>query len=343
MSFTEKDAKRIALAMLILFTAILAFIIVKPVLMSVLGGLILAYIFFPVYTQFLKYTKYRTIAASVVTIFVLAVIFVPLWFLAPVIVNRVFNLFQYSQSFDSAAVLSGIFPDSGQLVTQASLAINNAIGKVSSVVVNAFVDFLVNFAVVSLHLFLVAFVFFFALRDEADLRKFVSGLSPLRKKQENDLIKQFKDITNSIIYGQIIVGIFQGIAAGIGLWLFGVPNAFLLTVLALILSIIPVIGPGLLYVPVTVYMIITGNPFLAIGYLLYNLLIVSALENILRAHIVQKKAKLSQVIALIGMIGGLLVFGVLGLILGPLILAYFVTFLRAYKEDTLSSFFAHTR
>jgi len=343
MAFTEKDAKRIALVLIIMFISVLALIIVRPVMMSVLGGLILAYVFFPVYTWFLQYIKYRTLAASIVTVIVLAVIFVPLWFLAPVIVNRVFDLFQYSQSFDSATLISEIFPDSGQLVTQASLAINNAIGKVSSVVVNTFVDFLVNFAVVSLHLFLVAFVFFFALRDESELRKFVSGLSPLRKKQERDLVKQFKDITNSIVYGQIIVGIFQGVTAGIGLWLFGVPNAFLLSIIALILSIIPVIGPGLLYIPVAIYMIVVGNPFLAIGYLLYNLLIVSSIENVLRAHIVQKKAKLSQVIALIGMVGGLLVFGILGLILGPLILAYFVTFLRAYKEDTLSSFFAHTR
>ncbi|MFH1425588.1 MAG: AI-2E family transporter [archaeon] len=341
MTFTEKDVKRISLIILIVILGVLVYLIIKPVIMSVIGGLILAYAFYPVYKWTLKYVKYETLSAIIITLVVLAIIILPIWLLAPTMIQKVFFLFQKSQSLNIEGAVSNLLPaGSEQLASQLSIAANNALSKLTSLILNGFTDFLLDFAVISLHLLLVAFVFFFALKDEPKLKEFVSGLSPLNKKQETGLINQFKDITNSIIYGQIIIGFIQGVLTGLGLWLFGVPYALLLTAIAVILGIIPVIGPGLVYLPTTVYLIIITNPFLAIGYLLYNVLIVSTAENIVRTHMVSRKTQLSQVLVLIGMVGGLLIFGVLGLILGPLILAYFLTFLKAYKEKTLSSLFA---
>ena len=84
-----------------------------------------------------------------------------------------------------------------------------------------------------------------------------------------------------------------------------------------------------------------GNaaPHTVILFLAYNLLFVSTIDNFLRAHLISKKTQMSQAIVVIGMIGGVFVFSVLGLVLGPLILAYFVTLLRAYKDKTLTSMF----
>jgi predicted PurR-regulated permease PerM len=121
---------------------------------------------------------------------------------------------------------------------------------------------------------------------------------------------------------------------------FKVPNALILTVVATISSVIPLIGPGLVYVPATIYLGVTGEPFLAIIYLLYNLLIVSTVDNLIRAHLISRKTKASQAVILVGMISGLFVFGLLGLIIGPLVLIYFITFLKAYKDKTLSSLFS---
>ncbi|MBS3099224.1 AI-2E family transporter [Candidatus Pacearchaeota archaeon] len=342
MVFNDKDVKRVMIVILIALVAVLSFIVIKPVLMAALGGLVLAYIFYPVYKWLLDKVKYKDLAASIVTIIVLAIILVPLWYLAPVIVQEVFGVFQTSQNFDSTGILLRAFPDSPQLANQASLAINNAIGKISSLIVNTFIGFLLNGAVIALHLFLVAFVFYFTLRDAPELKKFMTGLSPLHEKQEQQLVKQFKDITQSLLYGNIIVGIVQGIIAGLALWIFGIPNAFVLTLVALILGVIPLIGPGLIYIPATFYLLIAKTPSIAISYLIFNLLAVTAMENALRTHIVSRKSEVPQVIALLGMVGGLLIMGVMGLIIGPLVLAYFVTILRAYKESALSSFFAHT-
>ena len=100
------------------------------------------------------------------------------------------------------------------------------------------------------------------------------------------------------------------------------------------------LGVGIVYLPVAIYLLVYGNAATAIIFLIYNLVFVSAIETVLRTHVVARKTQVSQVIVLVGMIGGTLVFGILGLLIGPLILAYFITFLKAYKEKTLSSFFA---
>lgn len=340
MKITEEDLKRIFLIVLIAALGILTFFLVKPVILSILGGLILAYIFHPLYKFLHKYVKYSTIAAVITTIIVLAAIIIPLWFFLPIISTKLFELFRLSQGFDITVVIRQIFPaGNDQFVNQISLTLNNAIAQISSAILSSSVGFLVNFAVILLHTLLLGFVFFFALKDGSKLRDFVSEISPLRKSQEKVLTKQFEDITKSIIYGQIIIGILQGILAGLGFLIFGVEGAFILTIISIILGIIPVIGPGLVYFPVTAYLFITSDPLLAAGYLLYNLLTVSTVDNILRAHIISRKTQISQVVILVGMVGGLFLFGVLGLLIGPLILAYFVTFLKAYRDKTLSSMF----
>ena len=148
------------------------------------------------------------------------------------------------------------------------------------------------------------------------------------------------DMTNSILYGHVVAGVIQGILAGIAFLVFGIPNALLLTVLAIILGVIPILGPGLIYVPAAIYLITAGQPGPAIIYFLYNIIVVSSIDNLFRIYLVSRRVKISQVIVLIGMVGGLLLFGTLGLLLGPLVVGYFVTLVEAYKNKTLSSFFS---
>jgi len=341
MGITEKDITKSSVALLIIFLGILVFLVVKPLIISILAGLVFAYIFFPLYASLNRLIKSKGLSAAAVTLIALLIIIIPLWFFAPVIIEQAFGFFRFSQGFDFSQIVKKVFPSiSDQLRTQLTLTVNNAITKLSSLIINALVDFLLDFARFLLHALIAGFVFFFTLRDNEKLREFTSSLSPLNKNQEKDLVKQFKDITDSIVYGQIVTGLVQGILAGIGLLIFGVPHALGLTIAFVIFSIAPLIGPPVIYIPVAAYIAATGEPGVAIAYLLYNLLIVSTIDNFLRTMLVAKKTRSHQVVILVGMIGGVYLFGFLGLILGPLILAYFITFLKAYKEKALSTFFS---
>ncbi len=340
MELNDTTIKKLIILFLIILFAALTFLLIKPIIFSIIGGLLLAYIFHPFYKFTLKYVKEKNTAASIVSFIVILALIGLTVLLVPIVARQAFELYKYSQNIDLSGVASSIFPEgSDEFINQLSTTLTNLVGKLSSGTLNSLVNIILNFPILLLHAFVIAFVFFFSLRDEEKLRKFASEISPLSKEQNSLLVHKFRRITDSIIYGQIIVGFVQGIVAGIGFILFGVPNAFFLTFLAVILGIIPIIGPGLIWVPITVYLLLTANLFVGILYLVYNLLITSTIDNILRTYIVAKRTEQSSVTVLIGMIGGIFVFGIMGLIIGPLIIVYFLTILKAYREKTLSSLF----
>ncbi|MAG28271.1 hypothetical protein CMI47_22330 [Candidatus Pacearchaeota archaeon] len=344
MELTDKEIKRITVIFFFLVLAILAFFLIRPLLISIIAGLVLAYVFLPVQKKVLKNFSNKNLASSITLAIAILIIIIPLWITMPLIIQQIFEIFTYLQNVDLTNIITRFFPTtSEQFTTQVTLTFNNFISKVASGVLNSLVNFFLDLPTFLLNLFVLAFVFFFSLRDGDRLKDFVLSLSPLTKSQEQTIVKQFRDITDSIVYGQILIGLAQGLLAGLGFFIFGVPNALSLTFLAVILSIIPMLGAGFVWVPVNVYLFLTGNNVLGVLFLLYNIFLTSTVDNFLRIYIVSKKSDIPAVFILIGMIGGLFLFGLLGLLLGPLIVAYFITFLKAYKDQELTSLFARAK
>jgi predicted PurR-regulated permease PerM len=133
------------------------------------------------------------------------------------------------------------------------------------------------------------------------------------------------------------VGFVQGIVAGIGYFMFGVPNAIILTIVTIMVSILPVIGPSLIWVPTVIYLFIKGNNVAGIELLIYGLFLINWIQALLTPRIMSRTAEMNPAIALIGIIGGLYAFGILGLILGPLILAYFILLIEIYRDKKSES------
>ena len=341
MELDTKDIKKISLMIVILILGVLAFFLLRPVLLSIIAGLILAYIFTPVYSRLTPFIKNKTLTAWIVAIVVVAIIITPLWFITPLMLQQVFDVFTFTQEVELGKAVQIIFPTANsQFVSQMTLALNSFSNKIVAATLGSLNSFILELPIISLHIILALFVFFYALKDGDSLREFAEGLSPFSKSKEKLIVQNFKDITDSVVYGQIIVGIVQGSLAGLGLLIFGVGNVIVLTFLAIFLSLLPILGPFLIWIPVTVYLFVTGDTGTAIGFLLYNLLIVSTVDNVLRTYLISRKTRLSPAIVFVGMVGGLLVFGVLGLLLGPLIIAYFLMLLRSYKDKTLYNLIA---
>lgn len=340
MNIDAKSINKFSAMAIILFLVIATFILLKPIFLAIITGLILAYIVNPIYKKTNSFIKRPTISAFVVSFLLLALVLIPLWFLVPVLVNQVFEIFKFMQGISFGKIVSSLFKGvPPEFTTQLSSVLSNFVNNTIVGVLNWLAKFLLDLPNLLLQGAVFIFVFFFTLRDQEKLKKYVSELSPLKKQQEKIFIDEFKGITNSIIFGYIIIGLIQGVVAGIGFFVFGVPRALFLTILAVFSSMFPLFGPWLVWVPAAIYLFSQGNVFVAIIFTVYCVLIVSSLDNILRPYIVSKNSSISPVVALIGMIGGLLVFGLLGLVLGPLILAYLIIFLTAYKNKQLSSMF----
>ncbi len=343
MNLDEKDIKRLSTLGFILILAVLAFLIVKPVLIATLFGLILAYVFTPLYKKINLYIKNKDLAAWMASIVILVILVVPLWFVFPIILQQVYQLYGQYQSLDVRAIVSSIFPNlSPQLETQIATTLNNLVITLTTTISNLITNFFLDIPYLLVDLFIMAFVFYYVLRDSDKLAEFFKSLSPLSEAHQKMLVKHFRDMTDSIIYGQVIVGIVQGACAGLGFALFGINNALVLTILAIIFSIIPFLGPFIIWVPVTAFLFASGNISWAVAYLLYNILIVSVIDNVIRSYIISKKTKISPAVIMVGMIGGLYLFNILGLILGPLILAYLITMLESFKDKSFYTLFANS-
>lgn len=338
MDLTEKEIKRISLIIVMIILGVLVFFLLRPILLAIIGGLVLAYIFKPLYNKLLPIIKLKNLTAFTIAFLIILIIFIPLWFLTPIMIQQVSSLFSISQDIGYTKIVSAIFPTADQtLIAQLGIALSNFSGKLTGLILEYLNNLVLEIPTLALQLIIILFIFFYAMRDSEGLTKFFSELSPFSKAKESLIIKEFKNLTDSIVFGQVIIGFVQGGLAGLGFLIFGIDNVIVLTALAIFLSVLPILGPFIIWIPVSILLLTSGQTNLAIGYILYNLIIVSLVDNFLRAYLVSRKSTLSPAIILASMIGGVILFGILGIFLGPLIVSYFIMILEAYKDKSLQT------
>lgn len=341
MEINEKLIKEFfAIALIVLF-GVLVFFAVKPILFAIIWGMILAYVFMPVYKKLFSYVKNEYVAAILTLLAAVLLILIPFWFIIPIAVQQIFEVYKFSQSLNFGTFLEAVFPAaSPQFVIQASAVLNTILGKITSYVLNTLVELSLNIPLLLLNLIIVALVFFFTLKDSTKLKEFIKSISPLSVSNEKLIAKHFKDITYSTIYGRFVVGIVQGLLSGLGFLVFGINNALILTMFAVFLAVLPMVGVYILWIPISIYLFASGKVIIAIVFVLYNLIIVSNIDNVLMAYLVSRRTALSPLFALISSIGGLFLFGLTGLILGPLIFAYFIILVDLYRNKNLLELFS---
>jgi predicted PurR-regulated permease PerM len=329
--------KKIMTAIILIGLIVLTFFLLKPIIFSIVMGMILAFLFIPVYNFFFKYIKRKNITALLICIILIIAIVIPLWYLTPMAIDQSINFYIDSQSIDFVTPLKTIFPsffESAEFSNEIGTAIHSFVTKTTNSLMNYLSDVILNFPTLFLQLLVVLFSFFFVLRDKDELIEYIQSLIPFSKDVEKRLFKSSKELTISILYGQIVLGIIQGIIAGIGFFIFGVSNPLLLTALAMVAGVLPIIGTAIVWVPVVIYLLVAGNTMNALGVVLCGL-ISTIIESLFKPIFISRRAKMNSSLILFGMVGGMFLFGLLGIILGPLILAYLFIIIEAYRNKKL--------
>ncbi len=318
---------------------VLSFFLLKPILLAVITGFILAFVFSPIYNMFYKITKSRGFPAAILCILLLAAIILPIWFFTPILIDESIKFYRMAQQLDIITPLKKILPSlfaSSEFSNEVGSIIHSSITNLATSIMNYFSKIILDFPTIIAQILVIFFTFYYALKDKDAIINYIKSLLPFSKEVEKKLFESTRDITFSVLYGQIIIGLIQGAILGIGFFVFGVSNAFLLTILALLAGILPILGPMFVGIPVAIFLFIAGNSFSAIGILIFAV-IASQSDHFLRPLIVAKRTKLHTALVLIGMIGGFLLFGLLGFILGPLILAYLIIIIEIYRSKPLPS------
>jgi len=332
------DAKGWLVGILILSVFVLAFLVLKPIIISIIFGLLFSYIFSPVYKTIYEKTGRKNLSALLLMIGLLIIITIPIIYIVPILVNQVFETYVLFQNFD----IGGYFSNFVQSDLSVALGrnVDNIVGQAFSGLLKQFTVMLVNLPSLLLQLAVFLFTFYFAVRDAEELKKYICSLSPFSTSTEKKFLKEFRGITNAIVFGQVFIGIIQGLAVGVGLFFLGVPKVIALTFIACLLSIIPVLGSWIVWFPISIFLLVTGQTFSGAFLFLYGALFVSTIDNIFRPYILSKQSNLPVALSVIGTIGGLYFFGIAGLVLGPLILAYVLIIMEFYRQGKLKDLFS---
>jgi predicted PurR-regulated permease PerM/RimJ/RimL family protein N-acetyltransferase len=186
--------------------------------------------------------------------------------------------------------------------------------------------------VATLNFFILIYALFFFLLTGRDSGRKAVSLIPMTTKDRELLAERAVSTIRATVKGSFLIALVQGGLTGIGLFVAGVPGAIFWAAIAALLSIIPMIGPPLIWVPAAIWLFVSGHPIAAAGLAVWGGIVVSTSDNILRPILVGKDAKMSDLMVLISTLGGLTLFGAVGIIIGPVIAALFSSVWFIFRE-----------
>lgn len=241
------------------------------------------------------------------------------------------DFFQQSWMLDIRAWLERVLPAdalSPEKIRSQALAMASSAGKqfagVSTAMLGSVTTFVVDFG-------LVLFVLFFVLRDHNKLFEFIRHALPLSRSQEDALLKEVLDVSKSALLGSFLTAVTQGFVGGFGFFLAGIPALFWGSMMA-VSSLIPVVGTALVWVPAAIYLFVTGETGWGIFMLVWGVVVIGSVDNFLRPLFMQGSS-MGTAVVFFSLLGGLHVFGLVGLIYGPIIFSIALVFFRLYESE----------
>ncbi len=302
---------------------LLSYLIIKPFIFTLIFAVILAYVLSPLHALIQKKIKSSTASAIILIVLLAVLLSVGGFYFVKTLVNEakeVFITFQASE-FGNTRVQ--------ELLT--SPYIKPIVEKTSLAVIEKGTAFLVSLPLFILNIIIMLFVLFYAFKEK-DVGKNIVEMLPLRESYKESLYNEIRKISKLVIYGFVVVGFIQGVIGGIGFLIFGVPNPLFWTLAMIIASVLP-IGPWIVWIPAAALKFAIGDVAAAAGLAIFGLVITNNIDLILRPILVGKKAEMHPLIILVGGLGGIITFGAIGLIIGPLILAFTISFIKVYRDE----------
>jgi len=327
--------KKVFVIAIFLLLAIVGYFVIQPFLSSILIAFVLAFLLRPLYKKVNDKIKNPGLVALIFCTLVIVLFSIALWFTLQFTITEAINFYTYIQTEDILKPLKLLFSKTGEFPSQISVLLTDGIKKGTASAINLISQELIRLPILALNFFVLFFVLFYFLRDGDNLVKYFEGIMPFKKEVVDKIFLRFKNVTYAIIYGMVFTGFVSGVVTGIGFYLFGVPNPFVLSIAATFFGVLPIIGTWIVWIPASIYMIMQGNAPHAIGLAIYCIISNSLVSHILLPRFVGKRAEMANAVALVGMLGGLQLLGVVGLVIGPLILDYFILFIEFYKQSKI--------
>lgn len=342
---------------ILIVLAIVSFFLVKPFLTAILAGVILAYLLYPVCDLLNKKIKSRALCSFIIILAIFLLVLLPFLVLIGTLAsnnasNIIGDLSSFKGSFSGTSIrancegrtdflCSSMVSVAGLLeAPYAKSLIESGLTQLSGFVIERTTSLILKIPNIILSIFILFFILYYLLKDGAQFAEEIKKMTPLGKKDKETLFKELGDVVHATIYGNIIVGILQGFIAFLGFWVLGFNNPLILGVLVAFAALIPVVGTAIVWLPVSLYAILIGiiqadssGIIKGIIMILWGALAVSTIDNFIKPKVIGSRTHLHPAFILIGILGGIIVFGFVGIIIGPVILSALIIFTKIYSSQ----------
>jgi predicted PurR-regulated permease PerM len=313
--------------------------ILWPFFGAVFWATVLAILFAPLYRRLtVAMHGRRTLAALATVLVILVIVILPTVLITGMLLQEGFSVYariksgelnfaQYLQQAIGALPAWAIgllerfgLTDFASLQERLSAGLMRSLQLVGAQAVNVGTntfEFIVNF-------FIMLYLLFFLLRDGGDLMRRVRGAMPLQEDLQRNLSGKFITVVRATVKGNIVIALIQGALGGLIFWILGINAAVFWGVVMAFLSLLPAVGTAIVWVPVSIYFLVTGAIWQGVVLIAFGVLVIGLVDNVLRPILVGKDTKMPDYVVLISTLGGLAIFGLNGFVIGPLIAAMFI-------------------
>ena len=338
---TDNASKYIKIAIFVCFLFLV--VVISPFLSTLIIAAILVTGAHPLHSWILKKVNNREWLAAAIVSFSMGILFSFAFVFFFIMLSQeavsTYQQFEFAiqtgklnlhQLISKASEYAGISP--GEIIssiTSAAQSFSSTIVSQSTDLIKSIVWMLVNFCMLVFSMY----VFF---KDGKKIIAFVESVLPFSKEISHELLQKFRQVSVGMLYGTFLTSLLQGIIGGIGLAIAGIGNPIFWGTAMGFFGIVPVVGTGIIWVPASIYLVFSGHLFAGVALALWCGLLVAFVDNLVKPLLISKHINISPLATFLVILGGLLVFGLKGAIIAPMVLVAFVS-LKQIDQTSQSS------
>lgn len=321
----------------------LCWLMLRPFITVLEWAAVLVIIFYPIHKRLAKRIKRRGLSAFISSALVIVIVVAPLTFLTVALANELASTARnlpahVAQLMDPEAAITGkvskwihdhVAADAArsqefvveQLKTAGGVLLGQSLGLMGNIlggIVKAF---------------FVIFTMYYLFRDGDKIVRALPGALPLSTDQSEAIIARTRQVVSASVYGVVTIAMLQGMLGGLAFWILGVPSPLLWATVLAFVCMIPIAGSFFVWLPASIYLLLTGHWTKAILLILWGTLVISTIDNFLRPKLIKNQTKLHELFIFFSVLGGMSVFGLLGIVLGPVVLAVTLGLLQTFKQE----------
>ncbi len=328
--YTHQQQRVLLIASLIIIAGFIIFGL-SSYISAFLGAGILYVVFSPWFTALaIKRNWSKPLVTTLLIIFSVVVIIMPFLTLSLLLIDRIQYYSQHTEDIlnlaKKAEQLTGY-----QITSQKNIqTILQQGGSYASRLLPSIAGGALDFIVI---LGLMFFTMYFMFVQQDSFLKGLQKYLPFKRDTQKELGESLKNNVNANVLGQLLVCLVQGVLTGATLWIFGVPDAIFWGTVAFFMAFIPVLGTPLVWAPAGLIQLSQGNTSQGIGILVVGVVVIINIDNLLRIMLAKRMGDIHPLVTLAGIVLGVPIFGILGLVVGPLLLSYFIVLIHVFERE----------